>query len=133
MPAFLFALLVSPRHQSLRYRTALVLYAAILIIGSVPGARADIGHVASGLVLHSLAYGVLCLLIFSGSSGAPRWRAIKAVATIALMGALDECVQSLWPYRHATVSDWLVDCSAALVVAALLWALWSRLSAIGAR
>ena len=38
------------------------------------------------------------------------------------MGAGDELLQSFFPYRGAAVGDWLVDCSAALLTAALLWA-----------
>ena len=38
------------------------------------------------------------------------------------MGAVDELVQSLLPYRRGAVADWLVDCNAAVMVAGLLWA-----------
>ena len=54
-------------------------------------------------------------------------RALQSVATIVLMGALDEVVQSFVPYRRGAVSDWLVDCSASTVAALLLWAFWPRL------
>ena len=113
-------------HANLRYRTALVLYLMILVLGSVPGARSDIGQVASGLVLHSLAYAGLSFLIFTGSSGNPARRAIKAVLTIMAMGALDELVQSFLPYRHGAVSDWAVDTASALVTASAMWLLWTR-------
>lgn len=119
-------LLVSKQCQQLRYRSALVLYLLILVLGSVPGARDDIGQVAPGLVLHSTAYAGLTFLLFSGSQGSPLRRALSSVASIAAMGALDEYIQSFLPYRHAAVSDWLVDCSAALLVSALLWAFWDR-------
>jgi VanZ family protein len=123
----LFSLLVlDPRLRKLRYTSALLIYAAILVMGSIPGARAEIGHYATGVVLHSLAYGVLTFLIFTGSDGSARNRAIKSVLTIALMGAGDELLQSLFPYRGAAVADWLVDCSAAIVTSALLWALLPR-------
>jgi VanZ family protein len=113
-------------HANLRYRTALVLYLVILVLGSIPGARSDIGQVASGLVLHSLAYAGLSFLLFTGGSGTPSLRAIKTVLTIMAMGALDELVQSFLPYRHGSVSDWAVDTAAALVTASVLWLLWSR-------
>ncbi len=123
----LFSLLVlDSRLRKLRYAGALLIYAAILVMGSIPGARAEIGHYATGLVLHSLAYAVLTFLIFTGSEGSARGRAIKSVLTIALMGAGDELLQSLFPYRGAAVGDWLVDCSAALVTSALLWTLLPR-------
>jgi VanZ family protein len=82
--------------------------------------------VASGLILHSCAYASLAFLLFTGGRGGNRLRAVKAFLTIALMGALDEYVQSFFPYRHGAVSDWLVDCNAALLTAALMWALWTR-------
>jgi VanZ family protein len=124
--AMIKQILLTPSHARLRYWTAIVLYLLILILGSVPGARQDIGQLASGLILHSLAYAGLTFLLFTGSNGNVTQRALKAVLTIALMGALDECVQGLFPYRHAAVSDWLVDCSAAMLTAGFMWALWSR-------
>lgn len=119
-------LLLTSSHARLRYWTAITLYLLILIIGSIPGARQDIGEVASGVILHSLAYAGLTFLLFTGGSGSPLQRAVKAVLTIALMGALDEFVQSFFPYRHGAVSDWLVDCCASAVMASAMWALWSR-------
>jgi VanZ family protein len=119
-------LLLTASHARLRYWTAIVLYLLILILGSIPGARQDIGEVASGVILHSLAYAGLTFLIFTGGSGTPSQRAGKAVLTIAAMGALDEFVQSFFPYRHGAVSDWMVDCTAAMLTAAVMWALWSR-------
>lgn len=119
-------LLLTNSHARLRYWTAIVLYLLILVLGSLPGARQDIGQVASGLILHSLAYAGLTFLIFTGGTGSAKLRAGKAVLTIALMGALDEYVQSFFPYRHGAVSDWLVDCNASLLTALFMWALWTR-------
>ncbi|MES2759078.1 MAG: VanZ family protein [Pseudomonadota bacterium] len=118
----LFSLLVlDPKLRKLRYGCALLIYTAILVMGSIPGARSELGHYATGVVLHSLAYGVLTFLIFTGSQGNGGARALKALLTVALMGAGDELVQSLFPYRGASLGDWLVDCSAAGVTAAVLW------------
>lgn len=119
-------LLLTPSHARLRYWSAIVLYLLILILGSIPGARQDIGEVASGLILHSCAYAGLTFLLFTGGQGSVVARAAKAVLTIALMGALDEYIQSFFPYRHGSVSDWVVDCSAALLAAAFMWLLWTR-------
>ena len=119
-------LLLTSSYSRLRYWTAIVLYLMILVLGSIPGARQDIGTVASGVLLHSLAYAGLTFLLFTGGNGGLAQRAGKAVLTIALMGALDEFVQSFFPYRHGAVSDWLVDCNAALLMAAVMWALWNR-------
>jgi hypothetical protein len=121
MPHFLSFLLLDPRLNKLRYGAALLLFLAILVGGSIPGARADIGHYASGVVLHSTAYAVLALLWFTASRGSAARRSVATVLAIAVMGAIDESVQSFFPYRGADVRDWMVDCSAAVVVCAILW------------
>jgi len=120
MPAFLSRLALDPRLRSARIKTALVLYAGIIIAGSIPGARAEVGEFAPGVVLHSLAYAFLTLLWFLGSTGSGPVRAARAVLAIALMGAGDELVQSFLPYRSGTVRDWMIDVSAAVVTGTLL-------------
>lgn len=122
MPAFFSFLLLDPRPRKWRLRLAFALYTAILILGSVRGARAELGQYATGIVLHTLAYGGLTLLMYTGTQGTARARALTSVLCIAAMGAIDELVQSALPYRVGSLQDWLVDCNAALIVAALLWA-----------
>jgi VanZ family protein len=122
---FLQQLLLTSSFARLRYWSAMAMFLLILIAGSIPGARADVGQLASGIVLHSCAYAVLTFLVFTGSTGGLAQRASKAVLTIAAMGAVDELVQSFLPYRHGAASDWMVDCSAALVTASLMWVLWA--------
>ena len=122
LPPLLHLLLLDPKLRRPRYAAALLLYAAIVGFGAIPGVRAEIGNYASGLVLHTLAYACIALLLFTGSSGSPGSRALRAVLAVALMGALDEYIQSFLPYRHGAVSDWLVDCNAACITAGLLWA-----------
>jgi VanZ family protein len=126
MPAFLYVLVFDPKLGKLRYGAALLIYTLILVLGSIPGARAEIGHYATGLVLHSLAYATLTLLVYTGNSGGPGQRAIKSVLTVALMGACDELLQTLFTYRGAAVSDWLVDFIASIVVSTFLWAVWPK-------
>jgi VanZ family protein len=128
IPVRLFHLCFSPRFQRYRLRAAFSLYGLIIVLGSIPGARASVGDYASGLVLHGTAYAFLSFLLFTGKDGSAPARAMRAVLTVMAMGALDELVQSFFPYRHAAVGDWLVDCSAALAASALLWALWPRLA-----
>lgn len=119
----LFNLLVlDPKIRKARLGLAIALYLAILILGSIPGERHDIGEYASGVVLHSIAYAGLATLWFTGSVGDGAQRALKAVFAVVIMGALDESIQSFFPYRGAAVSDWLVDCVAAVVAATILWA-----------
>ena len=122
MPALL-SLFLDSKFQRLRYSAAFVLYAAIVGMGSIPGVRSEIGHFASGIVLHSLAYGAITFLLYTGSNGSHPSRALKSILTVVVMGAVDELIQSFLPYRRGALSDWLVDCNAAVIVAALLWAL----------
>lgn len=120
MPAFLSFLLLDPRLRSARIKTALVLFAGIVVAGSIPGARAEVGEFAPGVVLHGLTYAFLTMLWFFGSTGSGPVRAAKAVLAVALMGAGDELVQSFLPYRSGDVRDWMVDVSAALLTSTLL-------------
>ena len=123
----MFRLLLSPKFQKLCYFGAMALSLSIIVIGSLPGARSDIGQYASGWLLHAAAYAVLAVLVYIGSSGNESWRAIKTVLTIAAMGAADEYVQSFFPYRTGAVSDWLIDTTAGLAVSATLWRYWPRI------
>jgi len=116
----LSTLLQNPKLRLLLIACAVLMYLAIVVIGNLPGARADIGHYAPGAVLHSIAYAVLATLWFFGSTGSPAARAAKGVLAVAAMGAGDEFIQSFFPYRGAKVHDWAVDCSAAIIVTGLL-------------
>jgi len=99
---------------------ALLGLVAILVAGSIPGARAEVGAFASGVVLHGLTYAFLATLWFLGATGTPLQRALKAMLAIALMGAIDEWVQSFLPYRSGDVRDWLVDVIAATLASSVL-------------
>jgi hypothetical protein len=120
MNELLSTLLFNPRVRTLCRTAAIAMYLAIVVLGSIPGARADIGQYASGGELHSTAYAVLTCLWFFGTAGSARVRAWKAILAVALMGAGDEFVQSFFPYRGADVRDWAVDCASAIVTSALL-------------
>jgi hypothetical protein len=120
MNAMPFQLLTHPRLRFACLACAALMYLAIIVTGNIPGARADIGQYAPGVVLHSTAYAVLAGLCFLGSTGGPGARAVKAVLAIALMGAGDEFIQSFFPYRGADVRDWAVDCASAIMVSLLL-------------
>lgn len=131
MQTVLSLLVFDPRWRLWRLRAALAIYVAILVMGSIPGARAEIGVLASGIVLHSLAYGTLAALLFGGVAGPPGRRAAVAVVGVMAMGAGDELLQSMLPYRNGNPIDWLVDVSAALVVTLLLWRAAARRDAPG--
>lgn len=122
----LLSLLLDPKWRKLRLALAILMYLTILVAGSIPGARAEIGHYASGAVLHSLAYAMLAFLWFTSCKGGPSVCAAKALLAVAVMGAGDEFVQSFFPYRGAAVADWMVDVAAAAVTSAVLWAVLPR-------
>ncbi|MCD2517595.1 VanZ family protein [Massilia sp. G4R7] len=120
MPAVLSLLLLDPRLRPARIKLALLLYAGVIVAGSIPGARAEVGEFAPGVVLHGLTYAFLSMLWFLGSSGSGPVRAAKAVLAIALMGAGDELVQSFLPYRSGAVADWMIDVAAACLTSTAL-------------
>jgi len=116
----LLARITSDKHlETLMFRAGLALYLAVIILGSIPGARNEVGEVASGLVLHFVTYSCIAFLLACGAAGDATAKAVKAFCIVAAMGALDECIQSLLPYRHGTVTDWMIDVSAALFTALL--------------
>lgn len=97
------------------------MFAVILVLGSIPGARTEVGNLASGVVLHSVAYSVITILLYTGTAGTRGYRLVRTVLTVAAMGAVDELVQTLLPYRHGAVLDWLIDCAASLATASMLY------------
>lgn len=111
---------------SLRLRLAYFGYAFIIILGTIPGARAEVGEVASGFFLHFTAYACITALLFTGYRGSAGVRALRAIAIVAVMGALDEFIQSFLPYRNGTIKDWYVDMAAAIVSSVILAQLFVR-------
>lgn len=120
MPSLSSLLQPSANVRRALHALALLGLVAILVAGSIPGARAEVGAYASGVVLHGMSYAFLATLWFLGATGTPVGRALKAMLAIALMGAVDEWVQSFFPYRSGDVRDWLVDVTAATLAATLL-------------
>jgi VanZ family protein len=126
MRPHLVLLLFDARYRKWKFRCAFLLYLAVLVLGSIPGARADIGELASGLVLHAATYSLITFLLFSGADGSTRSKAFKSFAIVAAMGALDEYVQSFFPYRSASVMDWMVDVSAGFIASCVLALVWPK-------
>lgn len=123
------AILLPPASATRRaLRTlALTCFLGIVIAGSIPGARASVGNYAPAYLLHGTTYAGLAALWFLASTGTPWLRALLAILVIALMGAIDEGVQTMVPYRSGDVRDWLVDVMAAAATASLLAVLATRL------
>jgi hypothetical protein len=123
MLSSLSLLVLDQRFRRPRFVAAILLFLLIVAIGSIPGARADIDQFAPGIVLHGVAYSFISLLLFTGCNGERGQRAAKAIVGAMLMGAMDESVQSMLPYRTAALTDWLIDVTAALLTTGLLWTL----------
>jgi VanZ family protein len=126
MRAFVTLLIPDEQYERFMFRSAWLIYAAVIVLGSIPGARTEIGEVASGLVLHFFTYAFIALLLACGTRGRPARKAIKAFVIVALMGAFDEVVQSFFPYRTAAFTDWYVDMSAGFLIAILYWTTSSK-------
>lgn len=128
MSSLVFLLQPAPGIRRALRALAVIVFLCVIVAGSIPGARANVGQYASGYVLHGLTYAGLTALWFLSGTGSPVQRASRAVLTVALMGAIDEAVQSLVPYRSGDVRDWLVDFSATVSAALMLALLANRFS-----
>lgn len=120
---FLDVLLFEPRHRKTRIGIACLVYALVLILGSLPGARDEVGKVAPGVVLHSLTYGFISVMLFCGQGRATAGNAAASLLAVAVLGALDEYVQSWFSYRTADWTDWAVDVLACAFGLVVLWSL----------
>lgn len=89
-------------------------------LGSIPGQANALSDRFGDKLLHTLAYGVMTVLCFRALVARPVWRALGTIAAIGLLGMIDESLQSLLPYRNASLADWCFDIGAAASVTALL-------------
>ena len=108
---------IRPRHC---IAVASVFFALLLSIGSVPGYAKAASAMIDHRILHFVAYGFLSALIYGCMSGVPARRAKYTLLVIAVLGALDETIQSFLPYRNGAFSDWVSDMLAALSCVAVL-------------
>jgi hypothetical protein len=89
---------------------------AILVLSVMPPLSLTDGTPAnSGMVLHIIAYGTLCLLTcmwlrVANNSQSP---VLRAFVFTSMYGLFVECVQFGVPYRSFEMSDILINCLAA--------------------
>ena len=99
---------------------AFAFFILMIAIGSLPGKA----HAASSIVgdkpLHLIAYAVLPALVYGALRGTPMMRGAATLLIIALLGAADEAIQALLPYRFANWADWKFDMLAAISCIAVL-------------
>ena len=109
----------------LRWRPAwlaalVCLFVVMLTIGSLPGEAQALSDRYGDKLLHTLFYGFMALLAHQALQAAPLLRSLMTIFIIALLGLFDESLQSLLPYRNASVLDWCFDVGAAAIVSLLL-------------
>ena len=94
----------------------LVFFIAMLAVGSVPGNANTLSDRFGDKLLHLLAYGFMAALCFQSLRGQHINRSLISLLIIALFGLIDELVQSLLPYRNASLLDWCFDIAAGITV-----------------
>ncbi len=101
--------------------TALLLFFLLMVgLGSIPGQAHALSDRFGDKLLHVLAYGLMTAISFGAIVARPRWQAMISIMLIALLGLIDESIQSFLPYRNASLLDWCFDIASAILVAMLL-------------
>ncbi len=96
--------------------SALLFFLLMIGLGAIPGQANALSERFGDKLLHTLAYGFLCLLCYRGLHGSPRQRYAGSLCIVALLGLFDEGVQHFLPYRNTSLLDWCFDVGAALMV-----------------
>ncbi len=94
----------------------LVFFIAMLAVGSIPGNANTLSDRFGDKLLHLLAYGFMAALCFQSLRGERINQSLISLLIIALFGLIDELVQSLLPYRNASLLDWCFDIAAGITV-----------------
>jgi VanZ family protein len=94
----------------------LVFFIAMLAVGSIPGNANTLSDRFGDKLLHLLAYGFMTALCFQSLRGQRINQSLISLLIIALFGLIDELVQSLLPYRNASLLDWCFDIAAGITV-----------------
>lgn len=121
--------LLTPR----RCRAAAILFFLLMVgIGSVPGKAQALSAAVHDKYLHFAAYALLSALLYGSLAAGSSLRGLRTLAVAGVLGAIDEAIQALLPYREAALADWQVDMLAALscvLVLSLLTSWYSRFAA----
>ena len=98
----------------------LTFFIIMLALGAIPGTADALSYRFGDKLLHLLAYGFMSVLCFQALHGRRLTQSLVSVLIIALLGLIDEWVQSLLPYRNASLLDWCFDIAAAIAVITLM-------------
>ncbi len=85
-------------------------FLVLVTVGNLPGLASEMSDAFGDKRLHLAAYAFLTGLIYMSVNRRP---ALVAMLAITALGALDESIQSFFPYRQAELLDLLADISAA--------------------
>ena len=94
----------------------LAFFIIMLALGAIPGNADALSDRFGDKPLHLLAYGFMAALCLQSLQGRRLTQSLLSVLIIALLGLIDELVQSLLPYRNASLLDWCFDIAAAITV-----------------
>ena len=94
----------------------LAFFSIMLALGAIPGNANALSDRFGDKLLHLLAYGFMAALCFQSVRGRRITQSLLSLLIIALLGLIDELVQSLLPYRNASLLDWCFDIAAAMTV-----------------
>lgn len=108
----------------------LVFFACMVGIGAVPGEAESLSARFGDKLLHVLAYGLMSALCFHIPRAGLGARIGFTLGMIALLGLADEAIQSLLPYRNASLTDWWFDIGSAAIVASVLALLYRSNSSL---
>lgn len=98
-----------PLSARLHLIAAWTLFWIMVAAGSVPGKAEAASSVFGDKPLHFLFYGLLSILLYRGLPGNAGQRGLGALLLLGMLGGIDEAIQSLLPYRTASLNDWLAD------------------------
>ncbi|WP_455281698.1 VanZ family protein [Cupriavidus necator] len=108
--------LFTPRAK-LCLAAAIAFFLTMLVVGSIPGKAQALNREYGDKLMHLCAYACLAGTIFLAFS---RYRAVITLASVAILGSLDEIIQGFFPYRSSNLADLLADLMAALAAIAVL-------------
>lgn len=108
-----------------RLLALLLLFFAFMVgIGALPGEADALSARFGDKLLHVLAYGLMSAICFHIPRAGAGARTGFTLGMIALLGLADEAIQSLLPYRNASLADWWFDIGSAAIVASVLTLLY---------
>jgi len=91
----------------------LIFFGAMIVLGAIPGSAHALSSGIGDKTLHLLAYAFMTALCFRALKGTRLAQSVISLLIIAVLGLIDESLQSLLPYRNASLLDWCFDMAAA--------------------